>query len=164
MTTQRAGVAHHPADRAEVESDGRATVYLDAAALAAPRPGEGRQARLEPGAALALQHLRDAGHPVRLTGGPGPVGAVLRLLRDDAPAACADLPPDAAGWLVTTDPAACVGARGIAGVRTILVGPATPGSGLAHRRSDVEARDLRDAILVILAAEAMPDARHGRGA
>jgi hypothetical protein len=138
-------------------------VYLDAASLTTSRAVEGRPVRLVPGAEAALRHLRDTGHPLVLTGSPGPVGVVLTALRDGAPAARADVPEDAAGWLVTTDPAACVAARAAAGVRTILVGPAIPGQGLAYRRSDIEARDLLDAVLLILAADAMPDARQRQG-
>jgi hypothetical protein len=134
------------------------TVYLDAGALVAPVPGDDRPRRLQPDARAALRHLGDGGHDVVLTGAAGEVGAVLAALRDLAPSARATLPVDAAGWLVTGDPAACAAARDVRGVRTILVGPAVTGRGLAHRPADVEARGLLDAVLVILASEAMPDA------
>lgn len=104
-----------------------------------------------------MRHLRDARHPVVLTGAAGPVATVLAALRDAAPAATAELPDLATGWLVSNDPDVCAAARGIRGIRTILVGPAVPGRGLAYRRADMEARDLVDAVLAILAAEAMPD-------
>ena len=54
-------------------------------------------------------------------------------------------------------------ARTRRGLRTILVGPAVPGRGLSHRASDLEARDLVDAVLVILTADAMPDAKQAVG-
>ena len=37
------------------------------------------------------------------------------------------------------------------------MGPSDPDRNLAHRAADFEARDLLDAVLVILAADAMPD-------
>lgn len=136
-------------------------VYVDAGVLVMPAPGD-RPGRLLPDATAALEHLRDAAHNVVLVGAAGAVGAVLAALRDGAPEARVGLPPDASGWLVTGDPAFCAAAREAHRIRTLLVGPAAPGRGPAHRPADIVARDLLDAVLAILASEAMPDARrHG---
>ena len=148
----------HVQDRHAQQIDatpGSRPIYLDAGALVAATAVVGRPGRLLPDATPALRHLRDAQHDVVLTGSPQPVAAVLAAWRDAAPVARPELPADAVGWLVTNDAAACAAARGTRGIRTVLVGPATPGRGLAHRPADVEARDLVDAVLRILATEAM---------
>lgn len=120
------------------------TVYVDSSALDLP----GRSAAEAPSAErsdhASLGHLRETGHDVI-------------VVQDGV-----ELPPEAAGWLITRDPEACIKVRGNRRVRTILVGPAVSGKGLAHRPSDVEARDLAHAVLAILTEEAMPPG-HGRG-
>lgn len=120
----------------------RATVYLDVAALE-PEVGAMADQAAERGVLdhPALRHLDDLGHRVVLLDH----GAVPRL--------------DAEGWLVTRDSALCGRARACPHLRSVLVGPNVPGRGLAHRPSDVEARDLTAAVLTILAAEAMPATR-----
>jgi hypothetical protein len=60
-------------------------------------------------------------------------------------------PPAPGSWFVTADPAACGDRQ--PSLRTILIGPRASGS--RPTRCDVSARDLRDAVLVILAADAM---------
>ena len=120
----------------------RATVYLDVAALdpdvGALADEAGQRGLLDH---PALRHLDEGGHRVVLLD-PGV-----------APG------PGAEGWLVTRDPALCGRARACPHIRSVLVGPTVPGRGLAHRPSDVEARDLTAAVLTILATEAMPTTR-----
>lgn len=135
-------------------------------------------ARLAPEADPALEHLREAGYRVILVGdaphapgdAPGDaahaaggaphVPATGTDPGDPAEVVVAALPVGADGWLVTGDAAVCTGVRELRRLRTILVGPTVQGRGLAHRPADVEARDLLDAVLTILAAGAMPgDAR-----
>ncbi len=95
-----------------------------------------------------LGHLVEGGHDL-----------VLVTTRHDEPGAMAfaariptlpDEPPKGS-WFVTADPAACGGRK--PGLRTVLIGPraATPGP----TRCDSTARDLRDAVLEILTADAM---------
>lgn len=119
--------------------DSQATVYVDVAALE-PDTGTTAGPTRQPRALdhPALRHLDDLGHRVVL------------LDHGTAP------PVDAEGWLVTRDPDLCGRARARPRLRSVLVGPNVPGRGLAHRPSDVEARDLTAAVLAILTAEAMP--------
>ncbi len=132
--------------------DPRITVWIDRSALAIEtRVGRSTALRASPEAAAALRHLADAGCRVVLLGPAAGDPADGEVERADA------LPADATGWLLTNDPGRCGEARGRR-VTTILVGPTEPNRGLAHRASDLEARDLVDAALVILTADAMPDA------
>jgi hypothetical protein len=127
------------------------TIYVDEAALR-PETGSGVVADRSPDGdandpgsppmPAALDHLVDAGY------------AIVVVDPETGP------PPDAAGWLVTRDAAVCGRARHQRAVRTILVGPAEPGRGLAHRPADLEARNLTAAVLTILAEEAMPACDH----
>jgi hypothetical protein len=139
------------------------TVYVDPAALSIGGPGTATGVRPHPGAAAAVRHLVDAGYRVVLVG-DGPELATAEAALAGSPAGRARgvvrrLPEDAAGWLVSNDATTCAGARGWRRLRTILVGPSVPERGLAHRPSDVEARDLIGAVLAILTAEAMPERR-----
>ena len=63
------------------------------------------------------------------------------------------IPEDAprGSWFLTADPAACGDRR--AGVRSMLIGPREDGP--RTTRCDATARDVRDAVLEILAADAM---------
>ncbi len=115
-------------------------------------------------AVRALSHLVESGHELVVVGANGDValpirplvGAVVRVLpqRHDAPA-----------WYLTTDVARC--GRHSPRLQTVLVGAVGPTGGRARssraampvQRCDRAARDLRNAVLEILAAEAMPRSR-----
>lgn len=131
------------------------TVYLDPRAMAIGGAAAGAP-RLSPDAAAAMRHLVDAGLRVVLVGDGPPLAMALAALPEGTPVA-ADLPEDSTGWLLTSDPGMCLKARSRRGVRTVLIGPSLPDVGLSHRPSDVAARDLIDAVLTILGAEAMPE-------
>jgi hypothetical protein len=138
-------------------------VWMDRDALELEtRVGRETELRTQPEAAAAIRHLIDADCRVVVWGLAGPVDDANGLGLPDVETS-AVLPEDASGWLVTADEARCDEARTRRGLRTILVGPAVPGRGLAHRASDLEARDLVDAVLVILTADAMPDAKQAVG-
>jgi hypothetical protein len=68
-----------------------------------------------------------------------------------------ELPHEPGAWFLAADPGRCAHAKTLA-LRSILVGPHRETRGLPER-CDMEARDLADAALTILATEAMP----GRG-
>ena len=105
-------------------------------------------AALEPDIA-GLAHLTEAGHR-------------LVLVADDAHPATERAPwagrerelpdePPRGSWFLTSDPASCGDHR--AGLRTMLIGPREEGP--HPTRCDSTARDVRDAVLEILAADAM---------
>ncbi len=114
------------------------TIYLDSSAA------------LETDAAARLGHLAEAGH------------AMVLIAGEDHPAAgdaiwsgrLATMPvdPPRGAWFLTADPTTCTNRR--AGLRTVLLGPRAASYG--PTRCDTTARDLRDAVLEILAADAMP--------
>lgn len=112
------------------------TIYLDASAVAASDALE------------RLAHLVEAGHELVLvtSGAHDPdqhhFPAWIQALPDE---------PQPGSWFVTADPATCGDRQ--AGLRTVLIGPraATP----RPTRCDSTARDLRDAVLEILTADAM---------
>lgn len=133
------------------------TVYVDAPALFVAGAAGSDAARLAPDADSAVGHLREAGLEVVVLG----VADALRGLEGAAVGwpRLPELPEDPQGWLVVGDPVACAQRRTCRRLRTVLVGPAAPARGLASRACDVEARDLTDAALTILAAEAMEPAR-----
>jgi hypothetical protein len=132
--------------------EGQITVWIDRGTLAIEtRVGRSTALRELPEAASALRHLVEADCRVVLLGADGPGDTPAGVESTDS------LPPDASGWLLTNDPDRCAEVRGRR-LRTILIGPSDPARGLAHRASDLEARGLVDAVLVILAADAMPDA------
>jgi hypothetical protein len=137
-----------------------ATVYVDPAALSIGGPAGDDGVRPHPGAAAAIRHLVDAGHRVVLVGEMPELATAEAALAGDPAARAREviprLPEDADGWLVSSDATTCTAARGWRRLRTILVGPSVPDRGLAHRPSDVEVRDLIDAVLAVLTAEAMP--------
>jgi hypothetical protein len=128
------------------------TVYIDTHALVVGGAGGPEAARLAPDAGSAIDHLRGAGLEVVLLGGDGTGVADGPLL---AQAVSTELPEDPHGWMIVGDPGTCARGRPWRRLRTILVGPAAPARGLASRACDEEARDLTDAALTILAAEAM---------
>ena len=113
------------------------TIFLDQSALT------------HADAADRLAHLIEAGHELVLvsdaTAKPGdaiPWASRATTLPDDLPRR---------SWFVTADPAACGGRQ--PGLRTMLIGP-RPGP-QRPTRCDRTARDLRDAVLEILSADAM---------
>lgn len=113
------------------------TTYVDASAV------------LESGASERLLHLAEAGHELVL------VGADDHSPRGTVPwsAHLPSLPsaPARGSWFVTADPATCLDFQ--AGLRTVLVGPRDEGQ--RPTRCDMTARDLREAVLEILASDAM---------
>ena len=134
------------------------TVWVDRGALEIEtRVGRETEQRVQPEADAALRHLVAAGCRVVLWGPPSSIESVTHDVLGSVES-FELLPDDAAGWLMTADEARCAELRGRHDLRTILVGPSDPDRNLAHRTSDLEARDLVDAALVILTADAMPDA------
>lgn len=125
-------------------------VYLEPGVIEA-RAGAGPTAQpsVASDAAEALRTLAETGHElVLVTGRPVPLPDGFPEMRDMvAPAAARD------AWYLTTDPEHC-GAR-LAGVRSILVGPGPATRRAAIHRCDIQTRDLRAAVLEILAREAM---------
>jgi len=120
------------------------TIYFDGSAV------------LEPGAAGQLTHLAEAGYPLVLIAEAGHPGRDLIAWARRLP----ELPEvpepseeDAGSpaWFVTADPATCGDRR--VGLRTMLIGPRE--DGLRPTRCDATARDLRDAVLELLASDAM---------
>jgi hypothetical protein len=106
-------------------------------------------AALEPDAADHLVHLAEAGHRLVLVAEEDHAAAGLATWTDRATAIPDD--PPRGSWFLTTDPAACGDRR--PGVRTVLIGPREDGP--RTTRCDATARDVRDAMLEILAADAM---------
>jgi hypothetical protein len=133
------------------------TVWVDREALEIQtRVGRATEQRIQPEAESAIRHLVAGDCRVVLWGPAGTVELGRSEVRGPIES-LERLPDDATGWLVTADEARCSEARGRSGLTTILVGPTVPDRNLAHRAADFEARDLLDAALVILAADAMPD-------
>ena len=132
-------------------------VYVDLEVLStgggAGRPVDTGTADLA--AVRSLDHLVDAGHELVLVADP-PIaaGAVAGIPGGLAEAAVTAAPaePGTAAWYLTSDVNRCRGRS--ARLRTILVGR-SPAPGAVHR-CDSLARDVRAAVLEILAAEAMP--------
>lgn len=125
-------------------------VYVDLEALGSGGPDVGRT--LDGTAVTSLGHLAEAGHEVVLVAGPDAVperlAGVVAAVVDAAP-----MEPPAEAWYLTTDVERCRGRS--ARLRTVLVGTAAaPG---AIHRCDMLARDVRAAVLELLAAEAMRD-------
>jgi hypothetical protein len=113
------------------------TIYLDASAAS------------EPGAADRLGHLVDADHELVLVASPGHPAASLMAWAGHVPAMPDE--PTPGSWYVTADPDTCGDRQ--PGLRTILIGPR---AGVPRpTRCDATARDLREAVLEILAARAM---------
>jgi hypothetical protein len=114
-------------------------IYLDAPVLSAPDATD------------HLGHLIEAGQRVILVG----VAAETALAKLPMAVRLDQLPSDPArgSWFVTAEPARC--ADRPAGVRTVLIGPRSRGSGVRGPRCDTVARDLAAAVLEILAHDAM---------
>ncbi|HEY3163936.1 MAG TPA: hypothetical protein VGJ71_06215 [Candidatus Limnocylindrales bacterium] len=117
------------------------TIYLDGSAV------------LEPGAVGQLLHLAEAGYELVLVAeGEHPAAGLIPWNRhlSEVPGGLPgeEGPP---AWFVTADPATCGDRR--AGLRTMLIGPRD--ESLRPTRCDATARDLRDAVLELLASDAM---------
>lgn len=113
------------------------TIFLDASAA------------LDSDLADRLGHLADAGHRLILVAPADHPAASLPVWssREES----VPVPAPRGSWYLTADPATC-GDR-IPGLRTVLIGPR--GDGPRPTRCDATARDLRDAVLEILTADAM---------
>ena len=107
------------------------TIYVDGSVLA------------EPDARTQLEHLREAGFDV--------VHVSAEALRSPGVETVPEA-PTAGSWFVTADPEQCEERR--PGFRTLLVGPRPEGP-RPTVRCDVTARDAANAVLEILASEAM---------
>ena len=129
-------------------------VYIATGATAAETDAGTRRRLLD--TARAGRHLREFGYRVVLvrqvpaaarngTAGERSLRPTLDTLPDD---------PNA--WLVTTDPETCLQARRSGRLRTVLIGPKAPGESALGRPADVQARNLLDAVLTIVAAEPVP--------
>jgi hypothetical protein len=125
-------------------------IYFEPGVLVARPDVEFTEAAITPDAGESLRNLAETGHelvmvsgrPMDLPGDFPPMHAVPHI--DDA---------SDGSWFLTTDPELC-GPRQ-ANLRTVLVGPG-PGTHKATvQRCDVTTRDLRAAVLEILAREAM---------
>lgn len=97
-----------------------------------------------------LAHLADAGHRLVLVA-PSDHPAAGLPAWSRRTASLPDTTP-AGSWFLTADPATCGDRR--AGLHTVLIGPREEGP--RPTRCDATARDLRDAVLEILTADAMP--------
>ena len=113
------------------------TIYLDGSAA------------LESGAADQLPHLVDAEHELVLVADADHPAGDLLAWTAHLPAVPEE--PAPGSWFVTADSATCGDRQ--PGLRTILIGPR--GDGPRPTRCDATARDLRDAVLAILASDAM---------
>jgi hypothetical protein len=113
------------------------TIYVDGSAA------------LQPGASNRLVHLVDADREVVLVAPAGHPSASLLAWAGHLPA----MPerPSPGSWFVTADPAACGDHQST--LRTVLIGPGARGP--RPTRCDVTVRDVRDAVLEILSADAM---------
>ena len=113
------------------------TIYLDSSVAA------------DPDLDTRLGHLVDAGHRLVLVApkaGPAADDGPWTERRTSVPAR-----PSRGSWYLTADPATC-GDR-VPGLRTVLIGPRETGP--RPTRCDATVRDLREAVLEILAADAM---------
>lgn len=138
------------------------TIYLDAGALmvAGGAAAPGTQT-VGSDADRMVSHLLSFGHRVVLVGEPDKLEAaraslpiVRRVPIIEAPEELAEA-EETGGWLVSDSPDRC--ARMHRRLKTVLVGASTATHDLAHRPADRLARSLTDAVLDILATEAMPD-------
>jgi hypothetical protein len=113
------------------------TIYLDGSAA------------LDPDLADRLAILADAGNRLVLVGPPDHAAARLSAWAERTDPLPDD--PPRGSWYLTADPATCRDRQ--PGVRTVLIGPRVEGQ--RPTRCDTTARDLREAVLEILAADAM---------
>jgi hypothetical protein len=113
------------------------TIYVDGSAT------------FDPDLADRLVHLASAGNELVLVASPDHPAAAVSAWSETIGA----LPDEPArgSWYVTADPTTCRDRQ--PGLRTILIGPRADGQ--RPTRCDTTARDLREAMLEILAADAM---------
>ena len=128
------------------------TIYLEGCALDLGSPEEPSPGALRPDVA-SIQHLSDAGHRVVVVGERIPLPEGCGLDGDRTPSLDA-LPSDATGWLVSDRVSTLDAAPRGRSLRKVLVGPSDGNDGV-QRPADLIVRDLRSAILTILADEAM---------
>lgn len=138
------------------------TIYLDAGALmvAGGAAAPGTQT-VGSDADRMVSHLLSFGHQVVLLGEPDKLEAaraslpiIRRVPSIEASGELAEV-EETGGWLVSDSADRC--ARMHRRLKTVLVGSSTATHDLAHRPADRLARSLTDAVLDILATEAMPD-------
>ncbi len=112
------------------------TIFVDASVTADPDSDD------------RLAHLVEAGHRLILVG----TSSADRRAEGPWQDRSASLPaqPPRGSWYLTADPATC-GDR-LPGLRTVLIGPRETGP--RPTRCDVTVRDLREAVLEVLAADA----------
>jgi len=96
-----------------------------------------------------LTHLSESGDQLVFVGSPDHPAAGLPVWSDRTDALPEE--PPAGSWYLTADPATCRDRQ--PGLRTMLIGPKVDGP--RPTRCDSTARDLREAVLEILAADAM---------
>jgi len=147
------------------------TVYLDASALmipagiGAPAAGQrvvGVDCVPDHEADRMVDHLLECGHRVVLLGDDKTLDtaqAALPLAGRVALAPDGDLDAidrDAVGWLISDSSERFAEARQHRRLKTVLIGASASTTDLAHRPADRLARSLHDAVLGVLATEAMP--------
>ncbi len=122
-------------------------IYVDRAALELAR-GDDRSHAIARPDRDAIDHLVEAGHDVRIVDlDPGDSSRPEGTIADPVPG-------DGKRWFVTDRPAALRAVHATQ-IRTLLIGRTTA-RGSVSRPADVVVRDLRAAVLAILADEAMP--------
>jgi hypothetical protein len=127
-----------------VGADPLDAVWIDRSALTIETTIDGTHAvRGAPDRDDAISHLAEGGRRVGLIG--------------DVDTGTTGLPEGARGWLLTSNAGQARAVRHQGGVRTVLIGPATADRRLANRAADHDARGLLEAVLIVLAADAMPD-------
>jgi hypothetical protein len=137
------------------------TVYFDPGALMSPRGAEASDAVVDAEAARMVHHLKEFGHDVVILwrdASPEIVEASQHGLGATLPNGDLDLASvdaGSAGWFISDRPERCVAAHELRRLRTVLIGAGVATSDLAHRPADRLARSLPDAVLDILASEAM---------
>jgi hypothetical protein len=127
-------------------------VYVDVAAAAV----DGSTGVSDEDAVRALGYLVELGHAVTVVS-PDPTVIPPEIRELGAVAAVIPSRPDGRAWYLTSNVDNCHGMT--ARVRTVLVG-ATPSLG-SVRRCDIVARDLRAAVMEILASEALQPSTRG---
>ena len=106
-------------------------------------------AALDGDSAERLAHLKEAGHGLVLVADVHHPAAERAEWSERLDALPAD--PPRGSWYITADAAVCGDRR--PGLRTMLIGPRETTT--RPTRCDVTARDLRDAVLKVLAADVM---------
>ncbi|MFN8629305.1 MAG: hypothetical protein U0838_03005 [Chloroflexota bacterium] len=136
------------------------TVYFDPGALLSPRGAEATDAVVDAEAARMVHHLKEFGHDVVILwrdASPDVAAASQHgsgAALPDGEADLASVDTGSVGWFVSDRPERCAAAHELRRLRTVLVGAAETRD-LAHRPADRMARSLPDAVLDILASEAM---------